>query len=381
MKKLIALLLFISFIIAYSFVLSQPTRTGPIGPGPVGGGAGVAEVQDEAFSAANFNGDTAHAVSQDDFYDRFHLFDTNDNGSFADEAWLTNYMTPAEFTAQIGAAYDTSAELDALFLGKQNAHALLTSLSGLALTVGDMIYASGVTTFGVIESGTSGYLLRSNGAALPSWTGSLTGLTIGGFSTTAGTAAASDVLGYLTQTYAALLPDSNDGATLGSSTVMWSDLFLASGGVINWNNGDTTLTHDATGDLVVAGGNMAGGAKTYTIAAGVTGCTQLNDVATPFVLLAAEVSGTLIMNDVNTATVSYTLPTPAAGYNFILNMAYSGVTVSVTSGTTIYIDGTATAGATGGTITTCTVGEYFSCWTINDAAAGEFRWTCRKQDD
>jgi hypothetical protein len=26
---------------------------------------------------------------------------------------------------------------------------------------------------------------------------------------------------------------------------MWSDLFLASGGVINWNNGDVTATHSA----------------------------------------------------------------------------------------------------------------------------------------
>jgi hypothetical protein len=37
-------------------------------------------------------------------------------------------------------------------------------------------------------------------------------------------------------------PTSSDGAALGSTTQMWSDLFLATGGVINWNNGDVTVT-------------------------------------------------------------------------------------------------------------------------------------------
>ena len=42
-----------------------------------------------------------------------------------------------------------------------------------------------------------------------------------------------------------LLPDANDGAYLGSTTKSFSDLFLASGGVINWDNGDVTITHSA----------------------------------------------------------------------------------------------------------------------------------------
>lgn len=53
-----------------------------------------------------------------------------------------------------------------------------------------------------------------------------------------------------------LLPDSNDGATLGSATVSWSDLFLASGAVINFNNGDVTLTHAADA-LTIAGGDVS----------------------------------------------------------------------------------------------------------------------------
>ena len=37
----------------------------------------------------------------------------------------------------------------------------------------------------------------------------------------------------------------NDGSALGSTSFQWSDLFLASGSVINWNNGDVLLTHSA----------------------------------------------------------------------------------------------------------------------------------------
>jgi hypothetical protein len=43
----------------------------------------------------------------------------------------------------------------------------------------------------------------------------------------------------------ALLVASNDGGALGASGTAWSDLFLASGGVINWNAGNATLTHSA----------------------------------------------------------------------------------------------------------------------------------------
>lgn len=38
-------------------------------------------------------------------------------------------------------------------------------------------------------------------------------------------------------------PTANDGAALGTTALSWSDLFLASGGVINFNNGNATLTH------------------------------------------------------------------------------------------------------------------------------------------
>lgn len=47
-------------------------------------------------------------------------------------------------------------------------------------------------------------------------------------------------------------PVANDGAPLGDTTHNFSDLFLASGGVINWNAGDVTASHFADG-LTFAG--------------------------------------------------------------------------------------------------------------------------------
>ena len=61
----------------------------------------------------------------------------------------------------------------------------------------------------------------------------------------------------------ALSPVTSDGVALGTSSLMWSDAFLASGSVINFNNGDVTLTHSAC-TLTVAGGTLAAGAVSTT---------------------------------------------------------------------------------------------------------------------
>ena len=56
-------------------------------------------------------------------------------------------------------------------------------------------------------------------------------------------------------TASALSPAVSDGLALGTSALMWSDLFLASGAVLNFNNGDVTLTH-ASNLLTMAGGGF-----------------------------------------------------------------------------------------------------------------------------
>ena len=53
----------------------------------------------------------------------------------------------------------------------------------------------------------------------------------------------------------ALSPVTSNGVALGTTSLMWSDLFLASGGVINFDEGDVTLTH-AANRLNIAGGDI-----------------------------------------------------------------------------------------------------------------------------
>ena len=49
----------------------------------------------------------------------------------------------------------------------------------------------------------------------------------------------------VTLTSTALSPATSDGNALGTTALMWADLFLASGAVINFDNGNVTLTHAA----------------------------------------------------------------------------------------------------------------------------------------
>ena len=52
-----------------------------------------------------------------------------------------------------------------------------------------------------------------------------------------------------------LVPTITDGGALGTTTLNWSDLFLDSGAVINFDSGDVTATH-AANLLTIAGGNV-----------------------------------------------------------------------------------------------------------------------------
>ena len=58
-----------------------------------------------------------------------------------------------------------------------------------------------------------------------------------------------------------LSPGTSDGTALGTTSLMWSDLFLASGGVMNFNNGNVTVTHSSN-TLTVAAATVAFTAST-----------------------------------------------------------------------------------------------------------------------
>ena len=59
-------------------------------------------------------------------------------------------------------------------------------------------------------------------------------------------------------------PVTSDGVSLGTGTNMFSDLFLASGGVINFNNGDVTITHSSN-QLDISGGVIVLDASDHVI--------------------------------------------------------------------------------------------------------------------
>lgn len=73
----------------------------------------------------------------------------------------------------------------------------------------------------------------------------------------------------------AINPISNDGAALGTTALQWSDLFLASGSVVNFNNGDMTLTHSSN-LLTSQGGNFSIGSNFLINAAIQTGSSLAN---------------------------------------------------------------------------------------------------------
>lgn len=112
---------------------------------------------------------------------------------------------------------------------------------------------------------------------------------------------ASNTLGFAVNTTAemqmtgtALSPATSDGLALGTTALMWSDAFLASGAVLNFNNGDVTVTHSAD-TLTVAGGGLSltgagtGLAVTNNATIGGTVITTGSETAAAFIPASATI--------------------------------------------------------------------------------------------
>lgn len=110
-------------------------------------------------------------------------------------------------------------------------------------------------------------------------------------------------------------PNSNDAGALGSAALSWSDLFLASGGVINFNNGDVTLTHSAD-TLTLGGGNFALGSNSITITGSIaaTGARVTKGWFTDIESTnAPTVGGTALPTASSTTTLTNKRVTPRVG--------------------------------------------------------------------
>ncbi len=171
-------------------------------------------------------------------------------------------------------------------------------------------------------------------------------------------------------------PSTNGGAALGTTALEWSNLFLASGAVINFNNSNITLTHAAF-KLTLAGGTFNAAGGTYidnlgthmgTDATGLTGTFGANTVASGtgvagYTLLGATTSFFSWMNP-GTTTLgannsharfilanSVSLAEAASGVHpLIAHLAIKPLSITngvatTTNAATLYIEGAATGTA------------------------------------
>ena len=104
---------------------------------------------------------------------------------------------------------------------------------------GDVFFVDGGTTFGSATNTSGNLILKS---------GTTTALTFSGANVTgSGTFEATTITAST-----AVVPDASDGATIGSASLEWSDLYLADGGVIYFGDDqEITLTHAADDGLIL----------------------------------------------------------------------------------------------------------------------------------
>jgi len=107
----------------------------------------------------------------------------------------------------------------------------------------------------------------------------------------------------------ALSPVTSDGVALGTTSLMWSDLFIADGGVVNFNNGDVTLTHSSN-TLTIAGGNLAATISTAS-QPNITTLAGLTTIGAVANALAMTFSDVTLFHDANNADTSFSIGTSA----------------------------------------------------------------------
>lgn len=182
---------------------------------------------------------------------------TSSGSSFNGTANNTNAYTLATVNANVG-SFGSATQVGVFTV---NGKGLITAASNTTITpaVGSITgLGTGVSTALAVNVGTAGAFVVNGGALGTPSSGIVTNLT--------GTASINinGTVGATTPTTATfttatvntgLMPDVNDGAYLGQAGTAFSDLFLAEGAVINWDNGDLTLTQSGN-VLTLAGGDL-----------------------------------------------------------------------------------------------------------------------------
>lgn len=183
-----------------------------------------------------------------------------------------------------------------------------------------------------------------------------------------------------------IVPDVIDGGELGTNSLQWSDLFLASGGQINWANSDVTITHSAntllfqgaatayifdsfvniqTGGLTISAGGLvvSAGAVQFPAASVTVAALQADAFATQAQMEAASSTATFV-----TPGRAQNHPGATKAWAFV---SYSAGTPSVTAGynvSSITDTNTGTAGINFTTAMSSTT--YQGTMTFDSVAAG-----------
>lgn len=128
-----------------------------------------------------------------------------------------------------------------------------------------------------------------------------------------------------------IAPSASDGAALGSTSFMWSDLFLASGGIINWNSSDVRIIH-ATGSLTFNGATNG-----YTFNSG----PAILDITRTVTSAAGAVLDDLNIKAATTTVTGSTQITNSAGFNkasIYRPTITDASAVTIDNAATLYID-------------------------------------------
>ncbi len=163
-----------------------------------------------------------------------------------------------------------------------------------------------------------------------------------------------------------LLAGSNDSGALGASGTAFSDLFLASGAVINFNAGDVTITHSASTLTVV--GTITPTVRLLFSTDQLGGAGSIYKSATEGLVIQgiAGSSNVLVLGNVSGGRIMYN---PAGGSG--LDATFGGKITTIASGTArsglVLPHGVAPTSPVNGDIWTTTAGLYVR---INGATVG-----------
>lgn len=157
-------------------------------------------------------------------------------------------------------------------------------------------------------------------------------------------------------------PTASDGAALGSSSLMYSDLFLASGAVVNFNAGDVTITHSAN---TLA---FAGAVSGYTFDAVVTNTVSGTNAAILNRTDAAGANGYLALQRSGANKIILGLD---SSDGFVVYNSAASPVVNISNGGNVFINDTSNANMTLGlTVNQGAADDEATAWKSSDVAHG-----------